>query len=120
MAMSKMARAGLMDRLSRKMGQSREERNSAIADKYGSQFRAGMEGGNPGADVVNQARSDLEQLRGAGQTAIDAGALRQGDAARAMGQRPEPDADDMGGPSDNDADDVIAKPMGRRFTRMRR
>lgn len=119
MAMSKLARAGLMDRLSRKMGQSREERNSAIADKYGSEFRAGMEGGNPGADVVNQARSELERLRGAGQSAVDAGALRPGDAARAIGHA-EPDADDMGGPSDADADDVIAKPAGRRFTRMRR
>ena len=108
MAMSKLARSGMMDRLRKRMG---EDQRSAVADKYGDEFRRGMEGaqGNPAADVS----SALEPLRRAGQSAIDAGALRQGDSARAMGGHAEPDADDMGGPSDYDADDLAAPPPNR-------
>ena len=114
MALSKLARGGMMDRLRKRMG---EDERRAVADKYGDEFRRGMEGSdrNPAADVS----SALEPLRRAGQSAIDAGALRQGDAALAMGDHAEPDADDMGGPSDYDADDLAAPPPRRSFTGMR-
>ena len=114
MSMSKLARSGMMDRLRKRMG---EDQRQAIADKYGDEFRRGMEGaqGNPAADVS----SALEPLRRAGQSAIDAGELRQGDAARAMGDHAEPDADDMGGPSDEDADDLAAPPPRRAMDRLR-
>lgn len=114
MAMSKLARSGMMDRLRKRMG---EEQRQAIADKFGDEFRRGMEGSdrNPSADVS----SALEPLRRAGQSAIDAGELRQGDAARAMGDHAEPDADDMGGPSDEDADDLAAPPPSRAMDRLR-
>jgi len=114
MSMSKLARSGMMGRLRKRMG---EEQRQAIADKYGDEFRRGMEGaqGNPAADVS----SALEPLRRAGQSAIDAGELRQGDAARAMGDHAEPDADDMGGPSDYDADDLAAPPPRRAMDRLR-
>lgn len=114
MAMSKLARSGMMDRLRKRMG---EDERRAVADKYGDEFRRGMEGaqGNPAADVS----SALEPLRRAGQSAIDAGALRQGDSARAMGGHDEPDADDMGGPSDYDADDLAAPPPRRAMDRLR-
>lgn len=114
MSMSKLARSGMMDRLRKRMG---EDQRQAIADKYGDEFRRGMEGaqGNPAADVS----SALEPLRRAGQSAIDAGELRQGDAARAMGDHAEPDADDMGGPSDEDADDLAAPPPSRAMDRLR-
>ena len=114
MSMSKLARSGMMDRLRKRMG---EEQRQAIADKFGDEFRRGMEGSdrNPSADVS----SALEPLRRAGQSAIDAGALRQGDASRAMGGHDEPDADDMGGPSDYDADDLAAPPPRRAMDRLR-
>lgn len=114
MSMSKLARSGMMDRLRKRMG---EEQRQAIADKFGDEFRRGMEGSdrNPSADVS----SALEPLRRAGQSAIDAGELRQGDAARAMGDHAEPDADDMGGPSDEDADDLAAPPPSRAMDRLR-
>lgn len=114
MSMSKLARSGMMDRLRKRMG---EEQRQAIADKFGDEFRRGMEGSdrNPSADVS----SALEPLRRAGQSAIDAGELRQGDAARAMGDHAEPDADDMGGPSDEDADDLAAPPPRRAMDRLR-
>ena len=114
MSMSKLARSGMMDRLRKRMG---EEQRQAIADKFGDEFRRGMEGSdrNPSADVS----SALEPLRRAGQSAIDAGELRQGDAARAMGDHAEPDADDMGGPSDYDADDLAAPPPRRAMDRLR-
>lgn len=114
MALSKLARGGMMDRLRKRMG---EEQRQAIADKFGDEFRRGMEGSdrNPSADVS----SALEPLRRAGQSAIDAGELRQGDAARAMGDHAEPDADDMGGPSDEDADDLAAPPPSRAMDRLR-
>jgi len=103
----------MMDRLRKRMG---EEQRQAIADKFGDEFRRGMGGSdrNPSADVSPA----LEPLRRAGQSAIDAGELRQGDAARAMGDHAEPDADDMGGPSDYDADNA-APPPRRSATRMR-
>lgn len=114
MSMSKLARSGMMGRLRKRMG---EEQRQAIADKHGDEFRRGMEGSdrNPAADVS----SALEPLRRAGQSAIDAGALRQGDAALAMGDHAEPDADDMGGPSDEDADDLAAPPPSRAMDRLR-
>ena len=144
MSMSKLARSGMMDRLRKRMG---EDQRQAIADKYGDEFRRGMEGaqGNPAADVS----SALEPLRRAGQSAIDAGRLRPGDAVRATepdieaaddwaenASRPapygrhedyapraaphaEPDADDMGGPSDEDADDLAAPPPSRAMDRLR-
>ena len=114
MSMSKLARSGMMDRLRKRMG---EEQRQAIADKFGDEFRRGMEGSdrNPSADVS----SALEPLRRAGQSAIDAGELRHGDAARAMGDHAEPDADDMGGPSDEDADDLAAPPPSRAMDRLR-
>jgi len=114
MSMSKLARSGMMDRLRKRMG---EEQRQAIADKFGDEFRRGMEGSdrNPSADVSPA----LEPLRRAGQSAIDAGELRQGDAARAMGDHAEPDADDMGGPSDEDADDLAAPPPSRAMDRLR-
>jgi len=110
MSMSKLARSGMMDRLRKRMG---EEQRQAIADKFGDEFRRGMEGSdrNPSADVS----SALEPLRRAGQSAIDAGELRQGDAARAMGDHAEPDADDMGGPSDEDADDLAPRLLAVRW-----
>ena len=114
MALSKLARGGMMDRLRKRMG---EDQRSAVADKYGNEMRRAFEDSdrNRGADVSDA----LEPLRRAGQSAIDAGALRQGDSARAMGGHAEPDADDMGGPSDYDADDLAAPPPRRSFTGMR-
>lgn len=146
MAMSKLARSGMMDRLRKRMG---EDARNAMADKYAGSFRTEMERaraeGNPSADVS----SALEPLRRAGQSAIDAGRLRPGDAVRATepdieaaddwaenASRPapygrhedyapraaphaEPDADDMGGPSDGDADDLAAPPPSRAMDRLR-
>lgn len=114
MALSKLARGGMMDRLRKRMG---EDERRAVADKYGNEMRRAFEDSdrNRGADVS----SALEPLRRAGQSAIDAGELRQGDASRAMGSHDEPDADDMGGPSDYDADDLAAPPPRRSFTGMR-
>lgn len=116
MSMSKLARSGMMDRLRKRMG---EDARNAMADKYAGAFRSEMEAArsdrNPSADVS----SALEPLRRAGQSAIDAGELRHGDAARAMGDHAEPDADDMGGPSDEDADDLAAPPPSRAMDRLR-
>lgn len=114
MALSKLARGGMMDRLRKRMG---EDQRTAVADKYGNEMRRAFEDSdrNRGADVSDA----LEPLRRAGQSAIDAGALRQGDSARAMGGHAEPDADDMGGPSDYDADDLAAPPPRRAMDRMR-
>ena len=146
MSMSKLARSGMMGRLRKRMG---EDARNAMADKYAGAFRSEMEAArsdrNPSADVS----SALEPLRRAGQSAIDAGRLRPGDAVRATepdieaaddwaenASRPapygrhedyapraaphaEPDADDMGGPSDEDADDLAAPPPSRAMDRLR-
>ena len=78
-----------------------------------------MEGARSDREPAADVSSALEPLRRAGQSAIDAGALRQGDSARAMGGHDEPDADDMGGPSDYDADDLAAPPPSRAMDRLR-
>ena len=170
MAMSRMARGGMMGRLRKRM--SPEDRE-AMGSKYSGEFnrayanatqsQSGQDTNQAGGDMMQRVRSQLGGLNRAGQGAVDAGRLRPGDSARAMGDeaaadyaenearpapygryedggpRPdpvrmgkiteaarirnakvahaEPDADDMGGPPDNDADDAPRR--GLRMRRMR-